>query len=155
MVAGHSLGEYSALVAAGALTFEDGLRLVRLRGELMQRAGELEPGTMAAVVGLTPEATIDLCREASAAGVVQPANFNSPGQIVISGSVEGVRKAMELAKQRGAKMVKELVVSGAFHSPLMGSAQEGLRTALETDRHPGCAHPGLRERHGRTGHACR
>ncbi len=132
MVAGHSLGEYSALVVAGALTFEDGLRLVRLRGELMQRAGELEPGTMAAVIGMTPEATIDMCREASAAGVVQPANFNSPGQIVISGSVEGVRKAMELAKQRGAKMAKELVVSGAFHSPLMGSAKEGLRAALET-----------------------
>lgn len=132
MVAGHSLGEYSALVVAGALTFEDALRLVRLRGELMQRAGELERGTMAAIIGLTPDATIELCSEASAAGVVQPANFNSPGQIVISGSVEGVRKAMELAKQRGAKMVKELVVSGAFHSPLMKSAKEGLRTALET-----------------------
>jgi len=131
MVAGHSLGEYSALMVASALTFEDGLRLVRLRGELMQRAGELEPGTMAAVIGMTPDVTIDLCREASAAGVVQPANFNSPGQIVISGSVVGVRKAMELAKQRGAKMVKELVVSGAFHSPLMGSAQVGLRAALE------------------------
>ena len=132
MVAGHSLGEYSALVVAGALTFEDGLRLVRLRGELMQRAGELERGTMAAIIGMTPEATVDLCREASAAGIVQPANFNSPGQIVISGSVEGVHKAMELAKQRGAKMAKELVVSGAFHSPLMGTAKEGLRAALET-----------------------
>lgn len=131
MVAGHSLGEYSALVVAGALTFEDGLRLVRLRGELMQRAGELEPGTMAAIIGMTPDATTELCREASAAGIVQPANFNSPGQIVISGSVEGVRKAMELAKQRGAKMAKELVVSGAFHSPLMRSAKEGLRAALE------------------------
>ncbi len=131
MVAGHSLGEYSALVVAGALTFEDALRLVRLRGELMQRAGELEPGTMAAIIGMAPEATTDLCREASAAGVVQPATFNSPGQIVISGSVEGVRKAMELAKQRGAKMAKELVVSGAFHSPLMASAKEGLRAALE------------------------
>src|SRR5512140_220098 len=131
MVAGHSLGEYSALVVAGALTFEDGLRLVRLRGELMQRAGELEPGTMAAIIGMTPDATTELCREASAAGIVQPANFNSPGQIVSSGSVEGVRKAMELAKQRGAKMAKELVVSGAFHSPLMRSAKEGLRAALE------------------------
>jgi [acyl-carrier-protein] S-malonyltransferase len=131
MVAGHSLGEYSSLVVAGALTFEDALRLVRLRGELMQRAGELEPGTMAAIIGMTPEATVVMCREASTAGVVQPANFNSPGQIVISGSVEGVRKAMELAKQRGAKMAKELVVSGAFHSPLMGSAKEGLRAALE------------------------
>ncbi len=74
-----------------------------------------------------------MCQEASAAGIVQPANFNSPGQIVISGSVEGVRKAMELAKRRGAKMVKELVVSGAFHSPLMQSAQEGLRAALDDD----------------------
>jgi [acyl-carrier-protein] S-malonyltransferase len=131
MVTGHSLGEYSALVVAGALTFEDGLRLVRLRGELMQRAGEVEKGTMAAIIGMSPEATTEMCREASAAGVVQPANFNSPGQIVISGSVDGVHKAMELAKQRGAKMVKELVVSGAFHSPLMASAKEGLREALE------------------------
>ena len=130
MVAGHSLGEYSALVAAGSLAFPDALRLVRLRGELMQKAGEEHPGTMAAVVGLTPGAVEELCSEASAAGVVQPANFNSPGQIVISGSVAGVRRAMELAKGRGAKMVKELVVSGAFHSPLMAGAQEGLRAAL-------------------------
>jgi [acyl-carrier-protein] S-malonyltransferase len=131
MLAGHSLGEYSALVVSGALTFEDGLRLVRLRGELMQHAGEQQPGTMAALVGLSPEATEELCREASAAGVVQPANFNSPGQIVISGSAEGVRKAMELARTRGAKMAKELVVSGAFHSPLMESARRGLKAALD------------------------
>jgi len=131
MVAGHSLGEYSALVVSGALTFEDGLRLVRLRGELMQQAGEQQPGTMAALVGLSPEVTEELCREASATGIVQPANFNSPGQIVISGSVEGVRKAMELARTRGAKMAKELVVSGAFHSPLMESARRGLKQALD------------------------
>ena len=131
MVAGHSLGEYSALVAAGALAFDDALRLVRLRGELMQKAGEEHPGTMAAVVGLAPQAVEEICREASAAGVVQPANFNSPGQIVISGSVAGVRRGMELAKARGAKMVKELVVSGAFHSPLMAGAEEGLRAALD------------------------
>jgi [acyl-carrier-protein] S-malonyltransferase len=131
MVAGHSLGEYSALVVSGALSFEDGLRLVRLRGELMQQAGEQQPGTMAALVGLSPEVTEKLCREASAAGIVQPANFNSPGQIVISGSVEGVRKAMELARTRGAKMAKELVVSGAFHSPLMESARRGLKEALD------------------------
>jgi len=130
MVAGHSLGEYSALVAAEALSFEDGLRLVRLRGELMQHAGEQHKGSMAAIVGLTPEVVELLCREASTSGVVQPANFNSPGQIVISGSVEGVRMAMEISRQRGAKMVKELVVSGAFHSPLMESAREGLREAL-------------------------
>jgi [acyl-carrier-protein] S-malonyltransferase len=132
MVAGHSLGEYSALVMAGALSFADGLRLVRLRGELMQQAGIAQKGTMAAVVGLSPEVTEDVCREASAAGIVQPANFNSPGQIVISGSVEGVHKAMELARTKGAKMVKELVVSGAFHSPLMESAREGLKKALDT-----------------------
>ncbi|MBM2839718.1 MAG: fabD [Bacteroidetes bacterium] len=131
MVAGHSLGEYTALVAAGALSFEDGLRLVRLRGELMQHAGEVNKGTMAAVVGLEPDVVENICAEATAAGVVQPANFNSPGQIVISGSIDGVRKAMELAKLRGAKLVKELVVSGAFHSPLMESARVGLKEALE------------------------
>ncbi|MBI3586130.1 MAG: ACP S-malonyltransferase, partial [Ignavibacteriales bacterium] len=131
MVAGHSLGEYSALVHAGALTFEDGLKLVRLRGELMQRAGIEQPGTMAAVVGLDPKAVEEVCSNASEAGVVQAANFNSPGQIVISGSVTGVRKAMELAKGRGAKLVKELPVSGAFHSPLMESACEGLKSALD------------------------
>lgn len=131
MVAGHSLGEYTALVAAGALSFEDGLALVRLRGELMQQAGEEQKGTMAAIIGLLPEAVQEICSEASTAGIVQPANFNSPGQIVISGSVDGVRKAMELAKARGARMVKELVVSGAFHSPLMASAQHGLRKKLD------------------------
>jgi [acyl-carrier-protein] S-malonyltransferase len=131
MVAGHSLGEYSALVAAEAISFEDGLRLVRLRGELMQRAGQEQKGTMAAVVGLAPDVVESVCQEASESGVVQPANFNSPGQIVISGSVDGVRKAMELSREKGAKMVKELVVSGAFHSPLMESAREGLREALD------------------------
>ena len=131
MVAGHSLGEYTALVVAGALTFEEGLKLVRLRGELMHHAGEVEHGTMAAVIGLDPPVVEALCKEASASGIVQPANFNSPGQIVISGSVEGVRAAMALAKTRGAKMVKELVVSGAFHSPLMRSAKDGLQKALE------------------------
>jgi [acyl-carrier-protein] S-malonyltransferase len=131
MVAGHSLGEYSALVVAGALRFADALRLVRLRGELMQQAGERQRGTMAAVVGISPEVTEQLCATASEVGVVQPANFNSPGQIVISGSVDGVRRAMELARQMGARMVKELVVSGAFHSPLMESARAGLKEALE------------------------
>lgn len=130
MAAGHSLGEYSALVFAGALTFEDGLRLVRLRGELMQKAGTENPGTMAAIVGLDPAAVNQLCLEASSTGIVQAANFNSPGQIVISGSVAGVRTAMELAKKRGAKLVKELPVSGAFHSPLMSSARDGLQKAL-------------------------
>jgi [acyl-carrier-protein] S-malonyltransferase len=131
MAAGHSLGEYSALVYAGALTFDDGLRLVRLRGELMQQAGIEQPGTMAAVVGLEPSVVDEVCRTASRAGIVQSANFNSPGQIVISGSVAGVRKAMEIAKERGAKLVKELPVSGAFHSPLMEFAGSGLKSALE------------------------
>jgi len=131
MAAGHSLGEYSALVHAGSLSFEDGLRLVRLRGELMQQAGVEKPGTMAAVIGLQPSEVEELCREAEAFGIVQPANFNSPGQIVISGSVEGVRKGMELAKARGARLAKELPVSGAFHSPLMASAGDGLRAALK------------------------
>jgi len=136
IVAGHSLGEYSALVYAGAISFEDGLKIVRLRGELMQKAGQMYPGTMAAVVGLDPATLADLCKEASADGIVQCANFNSPGQIVISGSVSGVRKAMELAKARSAKLVKELVVSGAFHSPLMQSAREALTAALaETTIH--------------------
>jgi [acyl-carrier-protein] S-malonyltransferase len=131
MAAGHSLGEYSALVYAGALSFEDGLRLVRLRGELMQQAGIDQPGTMAAVVGLEPRAIEELCQTAASSGIVQAANFNSPGQIVISGSVLGVRKAMELAKGLGAKLVKELPVSGAFHSPLMESARNGLKAALD------------------------
>ena len=131
MVAGHSLGEYSALVVAGAIEFGDALRLVRLRGELMQKAGETRKGTMAAMVGLEPGIVDEICSRASAAGVVCPANLNSPGQIVISGSVEGVREAMKLGKERGAKLVKELVVSGAFHSPLMAEAGEGLKTALE------------------------
>ena len=130
MAAGHSLGEYSALFFAGAMEFDDALRLVRLRGELMQRAGEEQKGTMAAIVGLDHDTLIGICREASAEGIVQCANFNSPGQIVISGSLSGVRKAMEMAKLRGAKFVKELVVSGAFHSPLMQSARDGLKSAL-------------------------
>ena len=131
MTAGHSLGEYSALVAAGAIDFADGLRLVRLRGELMQHAGEIQKGTMAAIVGLEPAAVESICTQASEAGIVQCANFNSPGQIAVSGSVPGVRRAMELAKSAGAKMVKELVVSGAFHSPLMENARVGLREALQ------------------------
>lgn len=131
MVAGHSLGEYTALSFAGSLSFEDALKLVRLRGELMQKAGEKEKGTMAAIMGLDKEVVIKICNEASAVGIVQCANFNSPGQIVISGSLEGVHKAIELAKNRGARMAKELVVSGAFHSPLMESAREGLQAALK------------------------
>ncbi|MCK9410124.1 MAG: ACP S-malonyltransferase, partial [Bacteroidetes bacterium] len=131
MVAGHSLGEYSALVAAEAISFTDAIKLVRLRGVLMQKAGEENPGAMAAIIGLDPKGVREVSAAASEAGVVQPANFNSPGQIVISGSVIGVHKAMELAKERGAKLVKELVVSGAFHSPLMQTAKDKLKEALD------------------------
>jgi [acyl-carrier-protein] S-malonyltransferase len=98
----------------------------------MQKAGEENPGTMAAIVGLAPDVVAEACKAAGSAGIVQPANFNSPGQIVISGSVPGVLKAMEIAKEKGAKLVKQLVVSGAFHSPLMESAREGLKKALDT-----------------------
>lgn len=130
-VAGHSLGEYSALVAAEAFSFEEALKLVKLRAELMQYAGEIHPGTMAAIIGLSEETVGQICKDSSQHGIVQPANFNSPGQIVISGSIEGVRSAMELAKEKNARMVTELVVSGAFHSPLMKEALEGLTEALE------------------------
>lgn len=129
--AGHSLGEYSALVSANAIQFYDAIKLVRARGVAMQKAGIENPGTLAAIVGLNPEQVESLCNKASEEGIVQCANFNSPGQIVISGSVKGVRKAMELCKSKGAKLVKELVVSGAFHSPLMQSAKEDLQKVLE------------------------
>ena len=128
--AGHSLGEYSALVSANAIQFYDAIKLVRTRGKAMQQAGIDRPGTLAAIVGLEPAKVEELCKEASTVGIVQCANFNSPGQIVISGSIDGVRKAMELCKANGAKLVKELVVSGAFHSPLMQSAKEVLLDAL-------------------------
>jgi [acyl-carrier-protein] S-malonyltransferase len=128
--AGHSLGEYSALAAAGAFTFGDGLKLVKARAEAMQEAGEMNPGTMAAIVGLSDEQTRELCQEAGSEGIVVPANFNSPGQVVISGSVVAVRKAISLAASKGAKLAKELNVSGAFHSPLMQPAADSLRLAL-------------------------
>lgn len=129
--AGHSLGEYSALVSAGAIQFYDALKLVRFRGVAMQQAGIDNPGTLAAIVGLNGNLVEEACVEASVAGIVQCANFNSPGQIVISGSIDGVRKAMEVCKSKGAKIVKELIVSGAFHSPLMQSAKDKLAVALE------------------------
>ena len=130
--AGHSLGEYSALFAAGALDFEHTLMLVGLRGRLMQNAGDARPGTMSAVVGLEANVLEEVCRESSGEGVVQPANYNSPGQTVISGDVGAVHRAMELARTRGAKIVKELVVSGAFHSPLMEAAREELKKAIDS-----------------------
>ncbi len=131
IAAGHSLGEYSALVAAGALSFEDGLRLVQKRGELMQMAGKINPGTMAAIIGLSDQQVIEICQRASEAGIVTAANFNSPMQVAISGSPEGVACASELALQHGAKKVMPLVVSGAFHSPLMEHAQQKLKEVLD------------------------
>ena len=130
-VAGHSVGEYSAFVASGAIQFYDAIKLVRERGIAMQKAGIERPGTMAAIIGLDEEQVIQCCNEVSQEGIVQCANFNSPGQVVISGEVNSVRKAMELCKSKGAKLTKELQVSGAFHSPLMDSAKEKLKIALD------------------------
>ncbi|MDR0515543.1 MAG: ACP S-malonyltransferase [Fibromonadaceae bacterium] len=130
-VAGHSLGEYSAIYAAGGFSFEDGLRLVRIRGELMAQAGELKPGAMSAVLGMQEEDLNAVLAEAASAGIVVAANFNSPGQIVISGSKEGVAKAGEIASAKGAKKVVPLPVSGAFHSPLMEYALPGLKEVVE------------------------
>lgn len=129
MTAGHSLGEFSALVAAGALTFEDGLKLVYKRALAMQKACEAEPSTMAAVLALPDEKVEEIC--ASINEVVVPANFNCPGQIVISGSIEGVEKACELMKEAGAKRALLLKVGGAFHSPLMEPARLELSEAIE------------------------
>jgi [acyl-carrier-protein] S-malonyltransferase len=131
MTAGHSLGEYSALVLAKAIQYYDAVKLVGLRGSAMLQAGIEQPGTMAAVIGLMPQVVEEICIESSKSGIVQCANFNSPGQIVISGSIPGVKSAMEIAKQKGAKLVKELVVSGAFHSPLMASAKDKLKMKLD------------------------
>jgi len=132
MVAGHSLGEYSALVAADALDFEQGLKLVKIRGELMQNAGTYQKGAMAAIIGIVLERVEKICRLASAKGIVGMANFNSPTQIVVSGSVDGVNEVMRLAKLEGAKRVIELNVSGAFHSPLMQPALENFSNAVDS-----------------------
>lgn len=131
MVAGHSLGEFSALVAAGALTFEEGLRLVYARAMAMQKACEKEPSTMAAVLGLDDETVEEVCDEVNKEYIVVAANYNSPGQLVISGSIEGIDKACELLKQRGAKRALKLPVGGAFHSPLMEPARQELQAAIE------------------------
>ena len=129
-VAGHSLGEYSALCAAGAFSFEEGLALVRLRGQLMAQAGDKSPGSMAALLGLEADKLGAVLKEAAAAGTVVAANYNSPAQIVISGSVAGVQAAAKLAEAAGAKKVVMLAVSGAFHSPLMEFAVPGLKDGL-------------------------
>jgi [acyl-carrier-protein] S-malonyltransferase len=122
IVAGHSLGEYTALVACGAISFADALHLVRLRGELMSRAGERSPGTMAAIIGISSDEVRSICKDLEREGVINPANFNAPTQTVITGEIPLVRKAMDLAKERGAKRALELKVSGAFHSKLMEEA---------------------------------
>ncbi|MEA3447567.1 MAG: ACP S-malonyltransferase [Bacteroidota bacterium] len=136
MVAGHSLGEFSALVANQTLTFEDGLRLVFKRAMAMQKACEKERSTMAAILGMEDDKVESICKDID--DIVIPANYNSPGQVVISGSLAGVEKAIEKAKEAGAKRALPLAVGGAFHSPLMESAREELAQAInETDFNKG------------------
>ena len=132
MVAGHSLGEYSACTIAGSLTFETGLSLVKLRAESMQDAGTTNPGTMAAIIGMADEDVISMCNTISSdESVVVAANFNYPGQVVISGNINAVHETMAKAPDLGAKIAKELNVSGAFHSPLMEPAKKRLSAALD------------------------
>lgn len=130
MVAGHSLGEFSALTAAGALSFEDGLRLVAIRAQAMQKACEANPGTMAAVLMLPAEKVEQICAETE--GIVVPANYNCDGQIVISGDLDAVAKACEKMKEAGARRALPLPVGGAFHSPLMESAAKELAEGIES-----------------------
>lgn len=132
MTAGHSLGEFSALVATGALTFEDGLKLVYARALAMQKACEIEPSTMAAILALSDEEVDKICN--SIEDVVVPANYNCPGQIVISGSISGIDKACELMKEAGAKRALPLKVGGAFHSPFMEPARVELSEAIESTK---------------------
>lgn len=130
IVAGHSLGEYTALVACGSLSFSDALHLVRLRGELMSRAGERSPGTMAAIIGITSDEVRAICKNLEGEGTINPANYNAPTQTVITGEIPLVRKAMEIARGKGAKRAIELKVSGAFHSKLMDDAFIPFRKVL-------------------------
>lgn len=141
MVAGHSLGEFSALVASGALDFEDGLRLVASRANAMQKACEINSGTMAAIIGLPDEKVEEICASVSSEGdIVVAANYNCPGQLVISGNVNAVNVACEKLKEAGAKRALPLKVSGAFHSPLMQPAKDELQAAIEktTFKTPKC-----------------
>ena len=132
MVAGHSLGEFSALVAAGAISFEDGVKLVAARANAMQKACEANPGLMAAIIGLPDEKVEEVCSQISAEGeVVVAANYNCPGQLVISGTVDAINKACEALKAAGAKRALPLMVGGAFHSPLMQPAKDELQAAIE------------------------
>jgi [acyl-carrier-protein] S-malonyltransferase len=132
MAAGHSLGEFSALAAVNAISFREGLQAVHQRGSLMQEAGEQNEGTMAAIIGMEDEQVEELCQKASKeiGKTVIPANYNCPGQLVIAGYVKAVEKAIELAKKEGCRLARMLPVSGAFHSPLMKPAFEGLRNVL-------------------------
>lgn len=134
MVAGHSLGEFSALVANGVLSFEDALKLVSIRAQAMQKACEMQPSTMAAVLGLEDAKVEEVCAAVAAetGEVVVPANYNCPGQLVISGSIKGIEVACERMKAAGAKRALVLPVGGAFHSPLMAPAREELKAAIET-----------------------
>lgn len=141
MVAGHSLGEFSALVASGALSFEDGLRLVAARANAMQKACEANPGTMAAIIGLLDEKVEEVCASVSTDNnIVVAANYNCPGQLVISGNINAVNKACEKMKEAGAKRALPLKVGGAFHSPLMQPAKDELQAAIEktTFKMPKC-----------------
>lgn len=132
-VAGHSLGEFSALVACGALRFEDALLVVRKRGQLMQQAGIDNPGTMAAVIGMADQKVEQICADVSTPDEkVVPANYNCPGQLVISGNEAAIDRAVDQLKAQGCKLAKKLPVSGAFHSPLMQPAFDGLKNSLET-----------------------
>ncbi len=132
MTAGHSLGEFSALVAAGALSFEDGLKLVSKRAQAMQKACEAAPSTMAAIIALPDEKIEEVCNEVSKPGnIVVPANYNCPGQVVISGNIEAINEACEKLKAAGAKRALPLKVGGAFHSPLMQPAKDELQAAIE------------------------
>jgi len=132
MTAGHSLGEFSALVAAGALSFEDGLKLVSKRAMAMQKACEAAPSTMAAIIGLSDDVIEKVCAEVSSEGnIVVPANYNCPGQLVISGNIDAVNAACEKLKEAGAKRALVLPVGGAFHSPLMQPAKDELQAAIE------------------------
>jgi len=143
MVAGHSLGEFSALVANGTLSFEDGLQLVSIRAEAMQKACALQPSTMAAVLALPDEIAADICKQVQeeTGEIVVPANYNCPGQLVISGSIKGIEIACERMKAAGAKRALVLPVGGAFHSPLMEPAKEELKAAIEnTTFHQPTAH---------------
>lgn len=131
-VAGFSVGEYSALYSAGCFDFQTGLKLVKIRGESMNEASEKNPGTMAAIIGLEDKVVEDVCNEISNSGeIVVPVNYNCPGQLVISGTIKGIEKAVEILKEKGARRAVVLKVSGAFHSPLMKPADEKLKEALE------------------------